>query len=251
MLQQPAPPILSHQLRAVGGGGGHRHPGLEDRLVARPAVGGGSMGRATPPFRADHVGSLLRPRRLLHARDDHAAGRISAEELRAVEDDAIRDVVRDAARRRSAVGHRRRVPPRLLAHGLHLPARRGHREHREQLKVQFRNPAGTIEFTVRGAAIDGKVHLGADHLRRGLPALQAMVTSATAQAHHPVAEHGPLPRRPGGDRPRRLPRRGAVLERPERRLCRAGPPRRRAGLHLPAVRRHQPGLPQRPRSSGR
>ena len=51
------------------------------------------MGRATPPFRADHVGSLLRPRRLLQARDDHAAGRISDEELRAVEDDAIRDVV--------------------------------------------------------------------------------------------------------------------------------------------------------------
>ena len=31
------------------------------------------MDRATPPFRADHVGSLLRPRRLLQARDDHAA----------------------------------------------------------------------------------------------------------------------------------------------------------------------------------
>jgi 5-methyltetrahydropteroyltriglutamate--homocysteine methyltransferase len=33
------------------------------------------MGRVTPPFRADHVGNLLRPRRLLQARDDHAAGR--------------------------------------------------------------------------------------------------------------------------------------------------------------------------------
>jgi hypothetical protein len=47
------------------------------------------MGRTTPPFRADHVGSLLRPRRLLQARHDHAAGRMSEEELRAVEDDAI------------------------------------------------------------------------------------------------------------------------------------------------------------------
>jgi 5-methyltetrahydropteroyltriglutamate--homocysteine methyltransferase len=51
------------------------------------------MGRATPPFRADHVGSLRRPRRLLQARDDHAAGRMSDEELRAVEDDAIPEVV--------------------------------------------------------------------------------------------------------------------------------------------------------------
>jgi len=51
------------------------------------------MGRTTPPFRADHVGSLLRPRRLLQARDDHAAGRIRDKELRVVEDDAIREVV--------------------------------------------------------------------------------------------------------------------------------------------------------------
>ena len=52
------------------------------------------MPREKPPFRADHVGSLLRPERLLKARDDFAADRISADELRAVEDDAIRDVVK-------------------------------------------------------------------------------------------------------------------------------------------------------------
>ena len=50
--------------------------------------------RDTPPFRADHVGSLLRPPELLQAREDHAAGRIDDDELRAAEDDAIRDVVR-------------------------------------------------------------------------------------------------------------------------------------------------------------
>ncbi len=50
--------------------------------------------RGTPPFRADHVGSLLRPAALLKARDDFDAGRASAEERRAAEDDAIRDVVR-------------------------------------------------------------------------------------------------------------------------------------------------------------
>ena len=36
-----------------------------------------------PPFRADHVGSLLRPAGLLKARADRAAGKITAEELRA------------------------------------------------------------------------------------------------------------------------------------------------------------------------
>jgi len=50
--------------------------------------------RAKPPFRADHVGSLLRPQSLLKAREDHAAGCISAAELRAREDEAIRAVVK-------------------------------------------------------------------------------------------------------------------------------------------------------------
>jgi 5-methyltetrahydropteroyltriglutamate--homocysteine methyltransferase len=50
--------------------------------------------RTTPPFRADHVGSLLRPAHLLQAREDHAAGRIDADELRGIEDEAIREVVR-------------------------------------------------------------------------------------------------------------------------------------------------------------
>jgi methionine synthase II (cobalamin-independent) len=50
--------------------------------------------RAQPPFRADHVGSFLRPKALLEARDRHKAGAIGAQELRVVEDDAIRQIVR-------------------------------------------------------------------------------------------------------------------------------------------------------------
>jgi 5-methyltetrahydropteroyltriglutamate--homocysteine methyltransferase len=50
--------------------------------------------RATPPFRADHVGSLLRPRELLTAREQFKQGTLSAPQLRAVEDEAIRAVVR-------------------------------------------------------------------------------------------------------------------------------------------------------------
>ncbi|MDH3452088.1 MAG: 5-methyltetrahydropteroyltriglutamate--homocysteine S-methyltransferase, partial [Gammaproteobacteria bacterium] len=50
--------------------------------------------RKTPPFRADHVGSLLRPEALLKARQQRQRGDISAAELRAVEDDSIRDAVR-------------------------------------------------------------------------------------------------------------------------------------------------------------
>jgi 5-methyltetrahydropteroyltriglutamate--homocysteine methyltransferase len=46
------------------------------------------------PFRADQVGSLLRPASLLEARHEHAAGKISDPELKALEDEAIREVVR-------------------------------------------------------------------------------------------------------------------------------------------------------------
>ena len=46
-----------------------------------------------PPFRAEHIGSLLRPRNLLDARRRHEAGEINMAELGAFEDDAIRNVV--------------------------------------------------------------------------------------------------------------------------------------------------------------
>ncbi|HEY7903938.1 MAG TPA: 5-methyltetrahydropteroyltriglutamate--homocysteine S-methyltransferase [Casimicrobiaceae bacterium] len=56
--------------------------------LARPAV------RNAPPFRADHVGSFLRPKKLLDARERHKAGTLSADALRDAEDEAIRDIVR-------------------------------------------------------------------------------------------------------------------------------------------------------------
>ncbi len=50
--------------------------------------------RTIPPFRADHVGSFLRPQELLEARDKCQRGAISRAELRQAEDRAIRDIVR-------------------------------------------------------------------------------------------------------------------------------------------------------------
>src|SRR5579872_3210865 len=49
--------------------------------------------RTTPPFRADHVGSLLRPKKLLDARDKRKQNAITADQLKAVEDESIREVV--------------------------------------------------------------------------------------------------------------------------------------------------------------
>ena len=136
------------------------------------------MGRTTPPFRADHVGSLLRPRRLLQARDDHAAGRIAAEELRAVEDDAIREVVamqRDVGLQTATDGEFRRAS----WHMDYIYQLGGVARADENLTVRFRNPEGTLEFTSAALKINDKVRLThtifGDHFRF----LQGLATDAT------------------------------------------------------------------------
>ncbi len=50
--------------------------------------------RTKPPFRADHVGSLLRPAELKAAREKFAKGEIDAAALKTVEDRAVADVIR-------------------------------------------------------------------------------------------------------------------------------------------------------------
>src|SRR5947208_16149761 len=50
--------------------------------------------RRPPRFRAEHIGSLLRPPDLLRARQKHAAGALDRDSLHAIEDEAIRGVVK-------------------------------------------------------------------------------------------------------------------------------------------------------------
>jgi 5-methyltetrahydropteroyltriglutamate--homocysteine methyltransferase len=50
--------------------------------------------RTKPPFRADHVGSLIRPDALIAARNRAEKNEIDAAELRRIQQDAIREVVR-------------------------------------------------------------------------------------------------------------------------------------------------------------
>ena len=117
------------------------------------------MLRDKPPFRADHVGSLLRPSALLDARDRFAAGQISAEELRAIEDEAIRDVVRmqrEVGLRSATDGEFRRAS----WHMDFIYAIDGISKAEDDLKVQFRNAEGTIEFTPAALRIDGKLGIG-------------------------------------------------------------------------------------------
>ena len=57
-------------------------------------VGRSFMQRTTPPFRADHVGSLLRPPVLKEARAKRERGEITADALRAIEDREIEKVIK-------------------------------------------------------------------------------------------------------------------------------------------------------------
>jgi 5-methyltetrahydropteroyltriglutamate--homocysteine methyltransferase len=114
--------------------------------------------RTTPPYRADHVGSLLRPPELLQARDDFANGRIDAAQLRAVEDEAIRDVVQlqeDVGLQSATDGEFRRASWHMdFIYQLGgISKAPGH------LSVKFHNADGDLEFTPAAMHIDGKVTL--------------------------------------------------------------------------------------------
>ena len=102
--------------------------------------------RTSPPFRADHVGSLLRPPRLHQARDDFAAGRIGAQALRAVEDEEITRAVRmqeEVGLQSATDGEFRRA----TWHMDFIYQIGGVSKAPGHLAVKFTNPSGTIEWT--------------------------------------------------------------------------------------------------------
>ncbi|MEU4623886.1 5-methyltetrahydropteroyltriglutamate--homocysteine S-methyltransferase [Actinoplanes sp. NPDC023801] len=114
--------------------------------------------RDIPPFRADHVGSLLRPPRLLKAREQRAVGEISAEELRVVEDEAIREVVRmqrDVGLRSATDGEFRRTS----WHMDFIYRLGGIRPTDEKIQVHFRNENGELDFESAALAVDGSISL--------------------------------------------------------------------------------------------
>ncbi|GAA1131187.1 5-methyltetrahydropteroyltriglutamate--homocysteine S-methyltransferase [Nocardioides aquiterrae] len=114
------------------------------------------MLRDTPPFRADHVGSLLRPRHLLQAREDHAAGAITAERLREIEDEAILEVIdlqRAAGLRSATDGEFRRGS----WHMDFIYSLDGVSKAHDNLTVHFKNAAGELDFTPAALRVDGKL----------------------------------------------------------------------------------------------
>ena len=114
--------------------------------------------RTEPPFRADHVGSLLRPRSLVQARHDFAEGRIDVARLRAVEDAAIREVIalqEDIGLRAATDGEFRRTS----WHMDFIYQLGGVTRTDDEIVVTFRNDEGTGEFVAAGLAVRQPVHL--------------------------------------------------------------------------------------------
>jgi 5-methyltetrahydropteroyltriglutamate--homocysteine methyltransferase len=126
------------------------------------------------PYRAEHVGSLLRPAELLDARDARADGRITGDALRAIEDRAIEDALR----------RQREIGLDILSDGEMrrgswltdmADAVEGFVENR--LLLEWRGPGGAIEATtakVAGAKLRKTRQLAAHEL----PFLQAHAAGA-------------------------------------------------------------------------
>jgi len=132
------------------------------------------MSRINPPFRADHVGSLLRPPALIEARNRQRAGAISKNELRGIEDTHIRDVVKrqqDAGLKSITDGEFRRT-------FFHI-------DFLEQLEgvtvtggieTKFHSKTGVIDFAPPQLSVTGKLRHVVDIQRADFEFLKSVTT---------------------------------------------------------------------------
>jgi len=111
--------------------------------------------RTQPPFRADHVGSFLRPPEIVEARTRFRQGALDAAGLRAVEDRAIRDIVKfqeDLGLQGITDGEFRRA----WFHVDFLEQLEGV-EMKGGIPVSFRTATGTIEQAPPLLVVSGKI----------------------------------------------------------------------------------------------
>jgi 5-methyltetrahydropteroyltriglutamate--homocysteine methyltransferase len=131
--------------------------------------------RTTPPFRADHVGSLLRPPELLRAREGFASGNLTAEQLRSAEDEAVRSVVK----MQEEVGLRTATDGEFRRASWHMDfiyRLGGIDPAEEKLKVHFRNEKGDLDFMSAALRVHGRVRLDETIFGEDFRALQGFVS---------------------------------------------------------------------------
>jgi 5-methyltetrahydropteroyltriglutamate--homocysteine methyltransferase len=130
--------------------------------------------RTKPPFRADHVGSFLRPKALLEAREARRTGSIDDAALRTVEDAAIRDIVRfqeDLGLRGITDGEFRRT----YFHIDFLTQLEGV-ETKGGIQVKFHSNSGDVDFAPPVMQVTGKVRHVKDIQRADFEFLQSVAT---------------------------------------------------------------------------
>jgi 5-methyltetrahydropteroyltriglutamate--homocysteine methyltransferase len=116
--------------------------------------------RTSPPFRAEHVGSLLRPPEVARAREERAAGRITPAQLRAIEDTAIRDAVK----KQEELGLQGVTDGEIRRRSWHMDfyySIGGVEPSGESVPLAFRNESGEVPVDLGGVRVTGKLRLDA------------------------------------------------------------------------------------------
>ena len=122
--------------------------------------------RTVAPFRADHVGSLLRPTALLEARARRAAGELDADELRL---DRGRERSATSSRMQEDVGLQSATDGEFRRTSWHMDfiyQLGGVDKTDEKMMVHFRNEEGELDFESAALSVHDRISLARDHLRR-------------------------------------------------------------------------------------
>ncbi len=149
---------------------------LDHQIQARPVL----APRARPPFRADHVGSLLRPAALQAARDEAAHGRITRETLQRIEDAAIGEAVafQEALGLRSVTDGEFR---RAYFHLDFLSEISGFEAYQDQTAARFRTAGGQVfDFSPPKLRVAGRLERTHPIMRRDYESLAGAVKGAAS-----------------------------------------------------------------------
>lgn len=137
------------------------------------------------PCRADQVGSLLRPPELLAARTAYEQGRLSAAELRQIEDTAVSEVVR----LQEEIGLKSITDGEFRRGSWHMDFLYqigGVVKEKDNLKIRFQNEGGSIEFTPTRPKIVGKLRLQSCIFAEAFKFLKSVTISGTPKLTIPA-----------------------------------------------------------------
>ena len=151
--------------------------------------------RTEPPFRADHVGSLLRPKALQAARAEWKAGTLAPEALRAIEDECIATAIA----KQEAIGLRAVTDGeyrRAYWHYDFVAGLDGVEIYEPEQKIQFH---GNVPLT-HMLRVNGRIAWTEADDDRPFQVSGRSCADRRAETDHPVAVGGAFPRRPECDR---------------------------------------------------